>query len=72
MFTDKIGSALEITTKLCDPEFTGKAKAADFFTRTWDVFLDAGASKAEDKVLYFTRAFVDLVYRASVSYWIPF
>ncbi|KDR80790.1 hypothetical protein GALMADRAFT_264743 [Galerina marginata CBS 339.88] len=44
-------SALEITTKLCDPDFTRKAKAADFFTRTWDLFLDAGAGQGEDKIL---------------------
>ena len=43
-------SALEITTKLCDPDFTRKAKAADFFSRTWDVFLDTRAGKGEDKV----------------------
>ncbi|TFK39748.1 hypothetical protein BDQ12DRAFT_734486 [Crucibulum laeve] len=44
-------SALEITIKLCDPEFSRKAKAADFFGRTWDVFLEAGAGKGEDKIL---------------------
>jgi len=38
-------SALEITTKLCDPEFTRKAKAADFFSRTWDLLLEAGDDK---------------------------
>ncbi|KNZ75190.1 hypothetical protein J132_04676 [Termitomyces sp. J132] len=44
-------SALEIVTKLCDPEFARKAKAADFFSRTWDVFADGGAGKGEDKIL---------------------
>ena len=44
-------SALEITMKLCNPEFSRKAKAADFFGHTWDLFLDAGAGKGHDKVL---------------------
>jgi hypothetical protein len=48
-------SALEITTKLCDPDFARKAKAADFFTRTWDLFLDTGAGKGEDKVRSFKK-----------------
>jgi len=43
-------SALEISTKLCDPEFTRKAKAADFFGKTWELLLLAGAGKGEDKV----------------------
>lgn len=45
-----IFSALQITTKLCDAEFVRKAKAVDFFSRTWDAFLDAGAGKGEDNV----------------------
>ena len=43
-------SALEITTKLCDPEFARKAKAADFLGRTWDLFLEAGAGTVDDMV----------------------
>lgn len=43
-------SALEITAKLCDEEFARKAKAADFYHKTWDVFLKAGAGRGEDKV----------------------
>jgi hypothetical protein len=38
---------------LCDSDFTRKAKAADFFSRIWDVFLEAGAGKGEDKVTKF-------------------
>ena len=38
---------MEITTKLCDDDFARKAKAADFFARTWDVFIDAGAGQGE-------------------------
>jgi hypothetical protein len=45
-------SALEITTKLCDPEFTRKAKAADFFWKTWELLLLTGAGKGEDKVYF--------------------
>ncbi|KAF8809523.1 hypothetical protein BYT27DRAFT_7094210 [Phlegmacium glaucopus] len=44
-------SALQITTKLCDADFVRKAKAVDFFSRTWDAFLDAGAGKGEDNIL---------------------
>ncbi|KAF8887325.1 hypothetical protein BD779DRAFT_1527473 [Infundibulicybe gibba] len=44
-------SALEIITKLCDLEFARKAKAADFLSKTWDVFGEAGAGRGEDKVL---------------------
>ncbi|KAF7770314.1 hypothetical protein Agabi119p4_6288 [Agaricus bisporus var. burnettii] len=47
----KRSSASEITTKLCDEEFSRKAKAADFYPKTWDVFLRAGAGKGDDKVL---------------------
>ncbi|KAG6879928.1 hypothetical protein C0992_009283 [Termitomyces sp. T32_za158] len=43
-------SAFEIVTKLCDFEFARKAKAADFLSKAWDVFRDAGAGKGEDKV----------------------
>jgi len=43
-------SALEIATKLCDAEFTRKAKAADFFSRTWNLFMEAGAGNGKDKV----------------------
>ncbi|KAH9479321.1 hypothetical protein JR316_0007911 [Psilocybe cubensis] len=57
-------SALEITTKLCDPDFTRKAKAADFFTKTWDVFCGAGAGQGGDKLLDTILAFfVTLVAR---------
>ena len=45
-------STLEITTKLCDQEFRRKAKATDFFARTWELLLLAGAGKGEDKVKY--------------------
>ncbi|KAG6812337.1 hypothetical protein H0H92_003324 [Tricholoma furcatifolium] len=44
-------SALEIVTKLCDNEFSRKAKAAEFLSRAWDVFIEAGAGKGEDKLL---------------------
>ncbi|KAF8956935.1 hypothetical protein BDZ97DRAFT_2079509 [Flammula alnicola] len=61
-------SALEITTKLCDPDFTRKAKAADFFTRTWDLFLEGGAGKGEDKILDILLVFfASLVARDSAS-----
>jgi hypothetical protein len=43
-------SALEITTKLCDPEFTRRPKAADFFRITWELLLLTGAGKGEDEV----------------------
>ena len=45
-------SALQITTKICEAEFVRKAKAVDFFSRTWDAFLDAGAGKGEDVVRF--------------------
>ncbi|KIM44446.1 hypothetical protein M413DRAFT_24942 [Hebeloma cylindrosporum] len=61
-------SALEVTTKLCDPDFTRKAKAADFFSRTWNVFLDSGAGKGEDKILdVLLTFFVSLVARDPAS-----
>ena len=46
-------SALEIVTKLCDADFSRKAKAADFLGRTWDVLRDAGAGDG-DKVRPYT------------------
>ncbi|PFH46671.1 hypothetical protein AMATHDRAFT_199190 [Amanita thiersii Skay4041] len=51
-------SALDIVTKLCDVEFARKAKAADFFGRIWDVFVDAGAGKNQDKILDLLLAFL--------------
>lgn len=57
-------TALEIVTKLCDHDFARKAKAADFYTRAWDVFVDAGAAPSSvfpnsqvDKVLAIILAF---------------
>ncbi|KAG6816275.1 hypothetical protein H0H87_007312 [Tephrocybe sp. NHM501043] len=50
-------SALEIVTKLCDSEFSRKAKAADFLSRAWDVFIEAGAGNGEDKILDTLLAF---------------
>ncbi|TFK71673.1 hypothetical protein BDN72DRAFT_837394 [Pluteus cervinus] len=44
-------SAMEITTKLCDTDFARKAKRADFLTRTWSVFCDAGAGRGDDIIL---------------------
>ncbi|KAI0317321.1 hypothetical protein OF83DRAFT_1058862 [Amylostereum chailletii] len=43
-------SALEIVTKLCDPDFARRAKATDFLTRSWDVLRRAGAGDG-DRVL---------------------
>ncbi len=43
-------SALEIVTKLCDSDFTRKAKAADFIGQTWDTFVENGAGDGKDKV----------------------
>lgn len=43
-------SALEIATKLCDSDFTRKAKAADFIGQTWDTFVENGAGDGKDKV----------------------
>ncbi|KAF9478231.1 hypothetical protein BDN70DRAFT_880183 [Pholiota conissans] len=61
-------SALEITTKLCDPDFARKAKAADFFTRTFDLFLETGAGKGEDKIIDILLVFfVALVSRDPAS-----
>ncbi len=44
-----IYSALEIVTKLCDPDFVRKAKAADFLGRAWEGLREAGAGEG-DKV----------------------
>ncbi|KAF9006201.1 hypothetical protein BDQ17DRAFT_1352946 [Cyathus striatus] len=61
-------SAQEITTKLCDPDFARKARAADFLGRTWDVFIEAGAGRGEDKLLDILLAFLAaLVARQSSS-----
>jgi hypothetical protein len=39
MLIHPLRSALEIVTKLCSPEFARKAKATDFHSRAWAVFL---------------------------------
>ncbi|TFY69847.1 hypothetical protein EVJ58_g195 [Rhodofomes roseus] len=54
-------SALEIVTKLCEPDFARKAKAADFLERTWQVLREAGAGngdKVMDTILAFYAALV--------------
>lgn len=43
-------SALEIVTKLCDLDFSRKAKAADFLEKAWEALREAGAGDG-DKVL---------------------
>lgn len=40
-------SALEMVTKVCDPDFARKAKAADFLGRAWDVLREAGAGAGD-------------------------
>jgi hypothetical protein len=41
-------SALDIVTKLTNPDFARKAKAADFFPRAWDVMRQAGAGDGDE------------------------
>ncbi|KAG7445164.1 uncharacterized protein BT62DRAFT_933586 [Guyanagaster necrorhizus] len=61
-------SALEIATKLCDSDFTRKAKAADFIGQTWDTFVDNGAGDGKDQILDLILAFFSaLVARDDVS-----
>ncbi|KAK0466782.1 uncharacterized protein EV420DRAFT_1505323 [Desarmillaria tabescens] len=61
-------SALEIATKLCDSDFTRKAKAADFIGQTWDTFVENGAGDGKDKILDLILAFFSaLVARDEVS-----
>ncbi|KAI0674378.1 hypothetical protein C8Q78DRAFT_967086 [Trametes maxima] len=55
------GSALEIATKLCDVDFSRRAKAADFLGRAWEVLRDAGAGNGDkvlDAILVFYAALV--------------
>ncbi|KAF8902362.1 hypothetical protein CPB84DRAFT_1775905 [Gymnopilus junonius] len=58
-------SALEITTKMCDADFARKAKAADFFTRTWDIFLTQVQGK--DRIKRSACLFLSLVAREPTS-----
>ncbi|KAF8271870.1 hypothetical protein EI94DRAFT_1719682 [Lactarius quietus] len=44
------GSALELVTKLCDPDFARRARATDFRSRAWDALRASGAGNG-DKVL---------------------
>lgn len=69
-------SALEIVTSLCDPEFYRKAKAADFFGKTWDVFVEAGAGRGDDKVskksLRRRHSQISFQHiRSSISFYVP-
>ncbi|KAJ6581017.1 hypothetical protein B0H19DRAFT_1369458 [Mycena capillaripes] len=50
-------SALEIATKLCEPEFSRKAKVADFIGPTWDLLRTAGGGQEEDRILDILLAF---------------
>ena len=43
-------SALELVTKLCDPDFARRARATDFRSRAWDALRVSGAGNG-DKVL---------------------
>ncbi|KAI0694225.1 hypothetical protein BC835DRAFT_1274905 [Cytidiella melzeri] len=61
------GSALEIVTKLCDPDFARRAKAADFLSRAWEGLRAAGAGDG-DKILDTTLVlFAALVSRDPVD-----
>lgn len=40
-------SALEIIIKLCNSDFSRRAKATDFLSRTWDVFRGSGAGDGD-------------------------
>ncbi|KAH9036544.1 hypothetical protein EDB84DRAFT_1560842 [Lactarius hengduanensis] len=44
------GSALELVTKLCDPDFARRARVTDFRSRAWDALRASGAGNG-DKVL---------------------
>ncbi|KAI0305151.1 hypothetical protein B0F90DRAFT_1815396 [Multifurca ochricompacta] len=44
------GSALELVTKICDPDFARRAKATDFLNRAWEALRATGAGDG-DKVL---------------------
>ncbi|KAH9174680.1 hypothetical protein EDB89DRAFT_2113475 [Lactarius sanguifluus] len=44
------GSALELVTKLCDPDFARRARVTDFRSRAWDALRASGAGSG-DKVL---------------------
>ncbi|KAJ3799445.1 hypothetical protein GGU11DRAFT_859097, partial [Lentinula aff. detonsa] len=61
-------SALEIISRLCEPDFIRQAKAADFLQSTWDAFIEAGGGTGEDKVLdTLLVVFAALVSRDAVS-----
>ncbi|KAJ4474884.1 hypothetical protein J3R30DRAFT_3295167 [Lentinula aciculospora] len=61
-------SALEIVSRLCEPDFIRQAKAADFLQSTWDAFIEAGGGKGEDQVFdALLVAFAALVSRDLVS-----
>jgi len=67
-------SALEIISKLTDPDFARKAKSDDFFPRAWEVMRHAGAGDG-DKVcdfhlLFHTRP--ELLLRRSSTSSFPF
>ena len=50
-FANCLYSALEIVTKLCDIDFTRRAKTTDFLGRAWEVLREAGAGDG-DKVCF--------------------
>ena len=45
-----VPSALELVTKLCDPDFARRARVTDFRSRAWDALRASGAGNG-DKVL---------------------
>ncbi|KAJ3868455.1 hypothetical protein EV359DRAFT_32231 [Lentinula novae-zelandiae] len=64
----KKASALEIISRLCEPDFVRQAKAADFLQSTWNAFIEAGGGTGEDKVLdTLIIAFAALVSRDLLS-----
>jgi hypothetical protein len=48
---DRDCSALELVTKLSEPDFSRKAKAADIHGKVYDLLVDAGAGQRTDNVL---------------------
>ncbi|KAF9239241.1 hypothetical protein BU15DRAFT_74666 [Melanogaster broomeanus] len=49
-------SALELVSKLCDPDFNRRAKASDFYVSIWDKF-SASRAGASDKIFDATVTF---------------
>lgn len=60
MALNSVYSALEMIIKMCDHDFFRKSRAADVFSKVYDLFLDVGVG-CGDKVRFLSQLSMPLL-----------